>query len=158
MTSSLVGIYLLLATLCAFAAFAIDKAAAENGRWRIPENTLLALAAIGGSLGALTGQQAMRHKTRKQPFRSILIAIALLHIAFAIVMIYVGVMLMLMPRGIPQAPAEGTTGRKVSTVIIWLFIAVVAANVVAIIFLEGFAAVLPDDPTSYTLIDQIRGR
>jgi uncharacterized membrane protein YsdA (DUF1294 family) len=88
MTSSLVGIYLLLANLCAFAAFAIDKAAAENGRWRIPENTLLALAAIGGSLGALIGQQVMRHKTRKQPFRSILIAIALLHIAFAIVMIF----------------------------------------------------------------------
>ena len=79
-------------------------------------------------------------------------------ITFVIVMIYVGVMLMLMPRGIPQAPAEGTTARKVSTAIVLLFIGVVAANVIAIIFLEGFAAVLPDDPTSYNLIDQIRGR
>ena len=79
-------------------------------------------------------------------------------ITFAIVMIYVGVMLMLMPRGIPQAPKDGTTARRVSTVIIWIFIGVVAANVIAIIFLEGFAMVLPDDPLSYNLIDQLTGR
>ncbi|MGI9123679.1 MAG: disulfide bond formation protein B [Mycobacterium sp.] len=79
-------------------------------------------------------------------------------VTFTIVMIYVGVMLTLMPRGIPQAPPEGSTARKVSTAIVWLFIAVVAANVIAIIFLEGFAAVLPDDPTSYTLIDQLTGK
>lgn len=78
-------------------------------------------------------------------------------VTFAIVMIYVGAMLMLMPRGIPQAPAAGTTARTVSTVIIWLFIGVVAANVIAIIFLEGFALVLPDDPLSYNLIDQLTG-
>lgn len=78
-------------------------------------------------------------------------------ITFAIVMIYVGAMLMLMPRGIPQAPAAGTTARTVSTAIIWLFIGVVAANVIAIIVLEGFALVLPDDPLSYTLIDQLTG-
>jgi disulfide bond formation protein DsbB len=79
-------------------------------------------------------------------------------VTFAIVMIYIGVMLMLMPRGIPQAPAVGTAARKVSTVIIWVFIGVIAANVIAIIFLEGFAAVLPDDPVSYTLIEQLTGR
>ena len=79
-------------------------------------------------------------------------------VTFAIVMIYVAVMLFLMPRGIPQAPPAGSAARKVSTAIIWLFIGVVAANVIAIIFLEGFAPVLPDDPTSYTLIDQITGR
>lgn len=79
-------------------------------------------------------------------------------VTFAIVMIYVGLMLILMPRGIPHAPAAGSVGRKVSTAIIWMFIGVVAANVIAIIFLEGFAPVLPDDPSGYTLIDQIKGR
>jgi len=79
-------------------------------------------------------------------------------ITFAIVMIYVGVMLMLMPRGIPLAPAAGSAAYKISTVIIWIFIGVVAANVIAIIFLEGFAPVLPDDPASYNLVDQLRGR
>lgn len=88
MISGLVGIYLVLANLCAFGAFAIDKAAAENRRWRIPENTLLMLAFVGGSLGALIGQQVMRHKTRKQPFRSQLIMIALLHIGLGTALIF----------------------------------------------------------------------
>jgi len=87
MALSFIGIYVLLANLFAFAAFAIDKAAAESGRWRIPETTLLMLALVGGSLGALIGQRVMRHKTRKQPFRSILLAIAVLHVGLAIALI-----------------------------------------------------------------------
>lgn len=79
-------------------------------------------------------------------------------ITFAIVMIYAGVTLMLMPRGIPHAPSAGSAARKISTVIIWIFIGVVAANVIAIIFLEGFAPVLPDDPAGYNLIDQLTSR
>ena len=78
-------------------------------------------------------------------------------ITFVIVIAYCGVQLVLTPRGIPQAPPAGSGLWKLSTVIIWIFIGVVAANVVAIIFLEGFAWVLPDDPTGYTLIDQIKG-
>ena len=31
-------------------------------------------------------------------------------------------------------------------------------NLVIIIFLEGFASILPGDPTSYSLIDQLTGR
>lgn len=79
-------------------------------------------------------------------------------ITFAVVMLYVGVMLLAMPRGIPQAPPVGSRLRTLSTAVIWLFIGVIAANVVAIIFLEGFAAVLPDDPTGYRLIEQLSGR
>ncbi|MBU3751307.1 MAG: disulfide bond formation protein B [Mycobacterium sp.] len=79
-------------------------------------------------------------------------------ITFVIVIAYCGVQLVLTPRGIPQSPPPGSGLYKLSTAIIWLFIGVVAANVVAIIFLEGFAWVLPDDPTGYTLIDQLRGR
>lgn len=79
-------------------------------------------------------------------------------ITFVIVILFSGVLLILQPRGIPQAPPRGSALWTVSTVIIWIFIGVVAANVVAIVFLEGFAWVLPDDPTSYNLIDQIRGR
>ena len=76
-------------------------------------------------------------------------------VTFAIVLIYCGAMLLVMPRGIPAAPAADSPLRRVSTAVIWLFIGVVAANVVAIVFLEGFAVVLPDDPSSYTLIDQL---
>jgi len=76
-------------------------------------------------------------------------------VTFAIVLVYCGAMSILMPRGIPAAPAVGSPLRRVSTAVIWLFIAIIAANVVAIVFLEGFAFVLPDDPSSYTLIDQL---
>ncbi len=79
-------------------------------------------------------------------------------ITFVIVMLYCGVMLMLMPKSIPQAPAAKTPAYLVSTIIVGIFIAVVAANVVAIIVLEGFAGVLPDDPSSYNLIDQFGGK
>lgn len=75
--------YFAVINLLTFGAFALDKAAAESNRRRTPETTLLALAVIGGSLGAITAQQILRHKTRKQPFRAILIAIAATHITCA---------------------------------------------------------------------------
>jgi hypothetical protein len=65
---------------------------------------------------------------------------------------------MLMPNGIPQAPPVGSAQRLISTVVVWIFLGVIVANVIAIIFLEGFAFVLPDDPASYNLIDQLTGK
>jgi len=64
--------YLLAANLAAFAAMGWDKSSARRGEQRIPERTLLTLAAIGGALGAVAAQQAFRHKTRKQPFAGML--------------------------------------------------------------------------------------
>ena len=52
----------------AVAAFGLDKARAEQGAWRISEDTLLQLAFFGGTLGAYAGRALFRHKTRKQPF------------------------------------------------------------------------------------------
>ena len=62
----------------AFAAFGLDKARAERGGWRIRESTLLWLACLGGSPGAWAGRRLFRHKTRKQPFSSRLLGIAVL--------------------------------------------------------------------------------
>ena len=62
----------------AFAAFGVDKAKAEAGRWRIADTTLLTFALLGGTLGAYAGRALFRHKTRKQPFGSQLFAIAVL--------------------------------------------------------------------------------
>ncbi|WP_312165915.1 DUF1294 domain-containing protein [Phenylobacterium sp.] len=67
--------YLALANLAAFAAMGWDKSSARRGVARIPERTLLTLAAAGGGLGAVLAQQAFRHKTRKQPFAALLYAI-----------------------------------------------------------------------------------
>lgn len=76
-------------------------------------------------------------------------------ITFTIVVLFVGVVSMLMPKGIPVAPPAGSGLRLVSTIVLGVFVALVAANVVAIIFLEGFAWVLPDDPTGYNLLNQL---
>jgi len=56
----------------AFVAFGVDKSRARNGKWRLSERYLLLLAAGGGWVGAKAGQRWFRHKTRKQPFASLL--------------------------------------------------------------------------------------
>lgn len=68
----------------AFAAFGLDKARAEQGAWRIREETLLQLAFFGGTLGAYAGRAVFRHKTRKQPFCGRLHFIAGLQLCVAV--------------------------------------------------------------------------
>ncbi|MBA4013231.1 MAG: DUF1294 domain-containing protein [Phenylobacterium sp.] len=75
--------YLALANLVAFAAMGLDKSSARRGGRRIPERTLLTLAAIGGGPGAVLAQQTFRHKTRKQPFAGLLYAILIAQLAGA---------------------------------------------------------------------------
>ncbi|KJF74446.1 DUF1294 domain-containing protein [Agrobacterium arsenijevicii] len=64
--------------LFVFLVYWWDKEAARNGGWRIRESTLLSLALVGGSMGAISAQRLLRHKTRKEPFHSILISIVIL--------------------------------------------------------------------------------
>jgi uncharacterized membrane protein YsdA (DUF1294 family) len=77
-----------------YCLFALDKSRAEAGgefsRRRIPENTLLLLALIGGSPAMVVGQKLLRHKTRKQPFGALLNAIVILQV-IALVFIYYGI-------------------------------------------------------------------
>tara|TARA_R110002126_G_scaffold77645_1_gene193482 strand:- start:175 stop:486 length:312 start_codon:yes stop_codon:yes gene_type:complete len=68
-TQLLVALYLVALNLAAFWLFARDKRAAINGTRRISEDRLLAVAFLGGSIGAKFGQLVMRHKIRKEPFR-----------------------------------------------------------------------------------------
>lgn len=65
----------------AFTMFAWDKWSAENKKRRIPEINLLFVALIGGSVGAVAGQQILRHKSYKEPFRTQLFAIVVLQLA-----------------------------------------------------------------------------
>lgn len=61
-------IYGVVINFVSFAAFAIDKINACEGRSRIRIITLLGLAFAGGSLGAILGMYILRHKTRVDYF------------------------------------------------------------------------------------------
>ena len=60
--------YLLGINLLTFFVYGIDKWKAKRDRWRIPETTLLMLAALGGSVGALLGMSVFHHKTKHKKF------------------------------------------------------------------------------------------
>ncbi len=62
-------IYFAVINIITFIAYARDKRLAKkaNAR-RIPEKTLLLLAAIGGSIGALIAMYTLRHKTLHKKF------------------------------------------------------------------------------------------
>jgi uncharacterized membrane protein YsdA (DUF1294 family) len=62
----------------ALVLYGFDKRQAIAGGTRIPEATLHIVALLGGSPGALLGQELFRHKTRKRVFRLVLAAIFLL--------------------------------------------------------------------------------
>lgn len=71
----------LAASLVSFFAYALDKSAAQNGRWRIAESTLHLLALAGGWPGALLAQQFLRHKSRKAEFRAVFWGTVLINVA-----------------------------------------------------------------------------
>ena len=60
--------YLTVMNLFAFLSMWSDKRRARRGKWRIPERTLFLLSFLGGSVGALTGMYAFRHKTKHGKF------------------------------------------------------------------------------------------
>lgn len=61
-------LYLLLINAAGFILMLIDKQKARKNRWRIPERTLILVAAIGGSIGSLAGMYTFRHKTKHLKF------------------------------------------------------------------------------------------
>ena len=67
-----------------FFVYGIDKYKAKHDKWRIPEATLLLLAAIGGSVGAWCGMKVWHHKTMHKKFKYGVPAILILQIALAL--------------------------------------------------------------------------
>ena len=65
---ALLLLYLLIINALGFALMLADKWKARKNLWRIPEATLMAVAALGGSVGSLLGMYAVRHKTKHLKF------------------------------------------------------------------------------------------
>lgn len=61
-------LYLLIVNALGFVLMLVDKFKAKKNLWRIPEATLMMVAAIGGSVGSLIGMYTVRHKTKHRKF------------------------------------------------------------------------------------------
>lgn len=81
-------LYLLIINAIGFLLMLVDKWKAKNKRWRIPEATLMGVAAIGGSVGSLLGMHMFRHKTRHPKFTLGIPAILVIQIFAAVYLIY----------------------------------------------------------------------
>jgi uncharacterized membrane protein YsdA (DUF1294 family) len=75
-------LYLVLNCL-SFLAYADDKRRAQQAQWRIREGSLLWFALFGAP-GAQAARMLLRHKTRKEPFRSQFRTVAVWHGALAL--------------------------------------------------------------------------
>lgn len=68
MIIQILPLYLITINAAGFLLMLVDKLKAKRGAWRIPEATLIAVAAAGGSIGSLIGMYLFRHKTRHIKF------------------------------------------------------------------------------------------
>ena len=76
----IIGIYYICVNIIAFILYGLDKKYAREGRWRIPEKTLLGIAMIGGAAGAWIGMQTFRHKTKNMSFRTLVPLFVVVHV------------------------------------------------------------------------------
>lgn len=65
---STLAYYLIGINVLTFLLYGIDKWKAQKGKWRIPEETLIWLAIVGGIIGAILGMYLFRHKTKHRKF------------------------------------------------------------------------------------------
>ena len=82
--TTIILIYLLIINVVTFIVYGIDKYKAKHAKWRIPEATLLLLAAIGGSIGAWCGMKVWHHKTMHKKFKYGVPVIFILQVALAV--------------------------------------------------------------------------
>lgn len=61
-------LYLFIINAAGFLSMLVDKQKARKKLWRIPEATLMTIAALGGSVGSLAGMYTFRHKTKHLKF------------------------------------------------------------------------------------------
>ena len=79
-------IYLAVVNILTIIVFGVDKMNAKSNRQRVRIVTLLGLAFIGGSVGALIGMYGFHHKTKKAYFT---VGVPLILLMQVVVLIYV---------------------------------------------------------------------
>lgn len=80
----LIGLCLVVINIVTFFLYGMDKWKAKHAKWRISEFTLLALAFVGGSVGAWLGMKAWHHKTMHKKFKYGVPVILIVHVAIVL--------------------------------------------------------------------------
>ncbi|SDH31741.1 cold shock and DUF1294 domain-containing protein [Variovorax sp. OV700] len=75
-------------SLLTFCAYALDKNAAQTGRWRTKENTLHLFALTGGWPGAWAAQRLLRHKSSKRSFLTVYRVTVAVHCAAVLAWVF----------------------------------------------------------------------
>lgn len=65
-----------------------DKIAAQNGKWRVPESTLMLIGLLGAALPMFITMRIIRHKTKHLKFMLGLPVEIVLHIAITAAVVY----------------------------------------------------------------------
>ncbi|MDD4406328.1 MAG: DUF1294 domain-containing protein [Parabacteroides sp.] len=76
--------YVIVINVITLMIYGIDKWKAKHSKWRIPEATLLIMAAVGGSIGAWTGIKLFHHKTLHKKFKYGVPAIFLIQLGIVV--------------------------------------------------------------------------
>lgn len=82
-------LYLVVVNIVTFYIYGLDKKWAKQKKRRIPEKVLIEAAVIGGSIGALAGMKAFRHKIRKPKFSVGVPVIFLAHVVVAVAIYFI---------------------------------------------------------------------
>ena len=75
-------------SIIAFFTYLSDKRKAIKGKWRIRESVLLWMGVLGGAAGALISMNLFRHKTKHWYFWTVNTVALILHVAAAIVILF----------------------------------------------------------------------
>jgi uncharacterized membrane protein YsdA (DUF1294 family) len=75
---------IIVMNLAGFIIMGMDKKRAKNNNYRISERTLWTIALLGGAVGATTGMNHYRHKTKHAQFKYGLPVLAVLEIGIFI--------------------------------------------------------------------------
>ena len=82
--------YLLILSIVAICVTFYDKwAAKKRPKHRTPENTLLLISALGGSIAMILTMLAIRHKTKHMKFMIGIPLIIAVQVALAVVLLFV---------------------------------------------------------------------
>lgn len=79
-----ISYYLITMNVLGFLFMGLDKWKAKKRAWRIPEATLLLIAALGGAIGSIIGMHLFHHKTRHWYFLYGIPVMLVIHILLAL--------------------------------------------------------------------------